>query len=76
MKIHLAKALHPDAAEFSSGSLNKAPSGATTAADTPHVHPFLWSESKKIEFLKAIGDQPEAESRLNIGTLRWNNVCR
>jgi serine/threonine-protein kinase/endoribonuclease IRE1 len=28
-------------------------------------HPFLWSESKKIEFLKAVGDQPEAERRAN-----------
>ena len=24
-------------------------------------HPYLWSDRKKIEFLKAVGDQPEAE---------------
>ena len=29
-------------------------------AEYLNQHPFLWSDRKKIEFLKAVGDQPEA----------------
>ena len=60
MQMHLAKALQPEAASFLQVLLTKAPSSRPPAT-LLHQHPFLWSESKKIEFLKAVGDQPEAE---------------
>ncbi|CAB3999418.1 probable myosin light chain kinase DDB_G0292624 [Paramuricea clavata] len=52
---------HPEAANFFQTLLSKDPSKRTPAKFL-HQHPFLWSERKKIEFLKAVGDQPEAIS--------------
>ena len=64
MQIRLDKALHPEAASFLQVLLTKDPSRRPPA---PYLnqHPFLWSETKKIEFLKAIGDQPEAINPAN-----------
>ena len=59
MKIHLDKTLHPEAVNFLQVLLARDPSKRPPAKYL-HQHPFLWSENKKIEFLKAIGDQPEA----------------
>ena len=58
--IYLDKTLSPEAANFVQVLLTKDPS---RRPPTVHLnkHPFLWSEGKKIEFLKAVGDQPEAE---------------
>ena len=60
-QIHLDKELQPEAASFLQVLLIKDPSRRPPATYL-NQHPFLWSESKKIEFLKAVGDQPEAAS--------------
>ena len=59
-RIDLNKTLPPEAANFLQVLLRKDPSRRPPAAHLSQ-HPFLWSEGKKIEFLKAVGDQPEAE---------------
>ncbi|XP_028392371.1 uncharacterized protein LOC114516947 [Dendronephthya gigantea] len=61
MQINLDKALHPEAASFLLVLLTKDPTKRPPASFLGQ-HPFLWSASKKIEFLKAVGDQPEAIS--------------
>ena len=60
MQLHVEKALHPEVASFLQVLLTKDPSKRPPAKYLSQ-HPFLWSESKKIEFLKAVGDQREAE---------------
>ena len=64
MQIHLDKTLHPEVVNFLQLLLAKHPSKRPPAKYLPQ-HPFLWSENKKIEFLKAIGDQPEAFNPTN-----------
>ncbi|CAB3999420.1 serine threonine- kinase endoribonuclease IRE1-like [Paramuricea clavata] len=59
MQIQLDRALNPEATNFLQYLLNQDPSKRPPAKVLLH-HPFLWSEKKKIEFLKAVGDQPEA----------------
>ena len=61
MQIHLHNALHAEAISFFQNILKEDPSRRPPVNMLIH-HPFLWSESKKIEFLKAVGDQPEAEN--------------
>ena len=61
MQIHVHNALHPEAISFFQNILKEDPSGRPPVNMLIH-HPFLWSESKKIEFLKAVGDQREAEN--------------
>ena len=60
MQTHLHNALHPEAISFFQTILKEDPSRRPPVNKLIH-HLFLWSESKKIEFLKAVGDQPEAE---------------
>ena len=59
-QIHLEKSLHPEAISLFRNLLKKDPS-ERPPANMLNQHPFLWSERKKIDFLKAVGDQPEAE---------------
>ena len=64
MQIDLDKALHPEAISFLEVLLAKNPSSRPPAKYLDQ-HPFLWSENKKVEFLKAVGDQREAVAPLN-----------
>jgi serine/threonine-protein kinase/endoribonuclease IRE1 len=64
MRVRLDKALHPEATSFLQVLLTKDPSERPSATYL-NQRPFLWSETKKIEFLKAIGDQPEAVNPAN-----------
>ena len=59
MPPKLDKALGSEATSFLQILLTKDPSKRPPAAYL-NQHPFLWSDRKKIEFLKAVGDQPEA----------------
>jgi serine/threonine protein kinase len=65
-QIRLDRAFNPEgeAANFLQTLLSKDPSKRQSAKFL-NQHPFLWSERKKIEFLIAIGDQPEAASPIN-----------
>ena len=58
-KIQIHQALHPEAIRFLQILLHKDPS-KRLSAKVLDKRPFLWSERKKIEFLKAVGDQREA----------------
>ena len=58
-QLRLQPSLHPEASGFLHSLLAKDPKRRTPAKFF-HQHPFLWSERKKIEFLKAVGDQQEA----------------
>ena len=60
MQMHLDTTLHPEAISFFQVLLAKDPL-RRPPANSLNQHPFLWSEGKKIEFLKAVGDQREAE---------------
>ena len=64
MQIHLDGALHPEAISFLQVLLAK-DSSKRPPAKYLDQHPFLWSENKKVEFLKAVGDQREAVAPLN-----------
>ena len=64
MQLHLDKTLHPEAISFLQVLLARDPSKRPPAKYLAQ-HPFLWSENKKIEFLKAVGDQPEASNPTN-----------
>ena len=55
--------LSPEAKSFLQILLNKV-SSKRPPASYLNQHPYLWSDRKKIEFLKAVGDQPEAEKPL------------
>ena len=55
----LDQAFGPEATSFLQNLLAKNPSKRPPAAYL-NQHPFLWSVRKKIEFLKAVGDQQEA----------------
>ena len=59
MSPNLDQALGSEAISFLQIVLTKNPSKRPPAAHL-NQHPFLWSNRKKIEFLKAVGDQPEA----------------
>ncbi|XP_046843225.1 myosin light chain kinase A-like [Xenia sp. Carnegie-2017] len=59
MNGNLKNDLHPEAKSFLGALLNVQPSRRTPAAYL-NQHPFLWSDHKKMEFLRAVGDQPEA----------------
>ncbi|XP_046843495.1 uncharacterized protein LOC124437571 [Xenia sp. Carnegie-2017] len=59
MNGNLKNDLHPEAVSFLGALLNVQPSRRTPAAYL-NQHPFLWSDHKKMEFLRAVGDQPEA----------------
>ena len=65
MSPNLDQALGPEAISFLQIVLTKNPSKRPPAAYL-NQHPFLWSERKKIEFLKAVGDQPEAANPAEI----------
>ena len=56
---NLDQALGSEVTSFLHSLLTKDPSKRPRAAYL-NQHPFLWSDRKKIEFLKAVGDQPEA----------------
>ena len=58
---NLDRALDPEPTSFFQILLAKDPSKRPLAAYL-NRHPVMWSETKKIEFLKAVGDQPEAEN--------------
>ena len=60
MEISLDQALRPEATFFLQNLLTKDPSKRPPAMQHKE-HPFLWSNVKKITFLKAVGDQPKAE---------------
>ena len=64
MQIRIDNSLCPEALSFL-GDLLIEDSLKRPQAKLLDQHPFLWSESKKIEFLKAVGDQPEAENPAN-----------
>jgi serine/threonine-protein kinase/endoribonuclease IRE1 len=64
VRLNLDNSLHPEAISFLENLLRRDPLKRPPANMLNH-HPFLWSESKKIEFLKAVGDQPEAERPAN-----------
>ena len=55
----LDQSLHAEVASFLQVLLTKDPLKRPPAAYL-NQHPYLWSDRKKIEFLKAVGDQPEA----------------
>jgi serine/threonine protein kinase len=57
-QIRLNRDLDPEARSFLQQLLNQDPSKRPPAKYL-RQHPFLWSERKKIEFLKAVGEQPE-----------------
>ena len=59
MPPKLDKVLGSEVTSFLQILLIKNPSKRPPAAYL-NQHPFLWSDKKKIEFLKAVGDQPEA----------------
>ena len=59
---NLDRALHPEATNLLQNLLRKDPPTKRPPAKLLNLHPFLWGERKKIEFLKAVGDQPEAMS--------------
>ena len=59
---NLDRALHPEATNLLQNLLRKDPPTKRPPAKFLNQHPFLWGERKKIEFLKAVGDQPEAVS--------------
>ena len=61
MSPNLDQALGSEVTSFLQNLLTKDPSKRPPAAYL-NQHPFLWSDKKKIEFLKAVGDQPEAAS--------------
>ncbi|XP_028399203.1 uncharacterized protein LOC114522665 [Dendronephthya gigantea] len=90
MQIRSDQVLQQEASSFLHQLLNKNPS-KRTPAEFLHQHPFLWSTRKKIEFLKAVGSQPEAvfptgstlEQRLQttttgrqVSVTTWNIECR
>jgi serine/threonine protein kinase len=60
-QVHLDTTLHPELASFLQVILTKDYTRRPPASYL-HQHPFLWSDSKKNEFLKAVGEQPEAVS--------------
>ena len=60
-QVHLDEALHPELESFLQVLLTK-DFARRPPASYLHQHPFLWSESKKNDFLKAVGEQPEAVS--------------
>ena len=64
VQTQVTLAFHPEAASFLQTLLRKDPS-KRPPANVFHQHPFLWSERKKIEFLTAVGNQPEAASPTN-----------
>ena len=59
MSPNVDQVLGPEAISFLQILLTKNPSKRPPAAYL-NQHPFLWSDRKKIEFLKAVGDQSEA----------------
>ena len=59
MPPKLGQTLGSEVTSFLQILLRKNPSKRPPAAFL-NQHPFLWSDRKKIEFLKAVGDQPEA----------------
>ena len=59
MPPKLDQALGSEGTSFLHSLFTKDPSKRPPAAYL-NQHPFLWSDRKKIEFLKAVGDQPEA----------------
>lgn len=58
-KVSLNSSLSDEAKHFIGLILAKKPTVRPPASHL-HQHPFLWSEKKKVEFLKAMGDQKEA----------------
>ena len=58
LQIPFNQVHHPEAVSFLQQLLNKNPLKRVPAKFL-QGHPFLWSMRKKIEFLKAVGDQPE-----------------
>jgi serine/threonine protein kinase/ankyrin repeat protein len=60
-QIQIDQALHPEAKNFLETLLRNNTSERPPAKSL-NQHPFLWSETKKIEFLTAVGSQPEAAS--------------
>ena len=61
MPPKLGQTLGSEVTSFLQILLRKNPSKRPPAAFL-NQHPFLWSDRKKIEFLKAVGDQPEASN--------------
>ena len=59
MSPNLDPVLGPEAISCLQNLLAKNPAKRPPAAYL-NQHPFLWSDRKKIEFLKAVGDEPEA----------------
>ena len=59
MSPNLDQALGSEVTSFLHSLLTKDPF-KRPRAEYLNQHPFLWSDRKKIEFLKAVGDQPEA----------------
>ena len=57
-QIKIDPTLHPEAISFFKETLKD--SLMRPSAKKLKLFPFLWSERKKVEFLKAVGDQPEA----------------
>ena len=64
MKISIDRSLPIESTSFIQVILAKNPS-KRPPAESLDQHPFLWKEKKKIEFLKAVGDQPEAVNPSN-----------
>ncbi|CAB3987252.1 serine threonine- kinase endoribonuclease IRE1-like [Paramuricea clavata] len=60
-QIQIDQALHPEAKNFL-GTLLRNNTSERPPAKSLNQHPFLWSDTKKIEFLIAVGSQPEAAS--------------
>ena len=59
MPANLDRALRAEVTSFLQFLLTKVPSKRPPAAYL-NQHPYLWSDKKKMEFLKAVGDQQEA----------------
>jgi serine/threonine-protein kinase/endoribonuclease IRE1 len=64
MPATLDRALRAEVTSFLQVLLTKVPSKRPPAAYL-NQHPYLWSDKKKMEFLKAVGDQPEAAHPAN-----------
>ncbi|CAB3999419.1 serine threonine- kinase endoribonuclease IRE1-like [Paramuricea clavata] len=61
VQTQVTLAFYPEAASFFQMLLSKDPL-KRPPVNVLHQHPFFWNERKKIEFLTAVGNQPEAAS--------------
>ena len=72
-KMHLCSSLSPEAFHLITEMLSKDPESRPTASSL-RKFPFFWDDSRKVEFLKSVGDLKEFKEP-RIGLLRkWSGV--